>query len=103
MINMEALKVAADGWCDAVPFPHFYVDNFFEESVAEQLESEFPDFNCSSWHEYGNAIEIKKVCNNWNVFPPLTYQVFTYLNSQSFVSSLSELVFEDDILHPDFG
>lgn len=103
MINMEALKAAAYGWCDAVPFPHFYVDNFFEETVAEQLESEFPDFNCSIWHEYGNAIEIKKVCNNWNVFPPLTYQVFTYLNSQRFVSSLSELVFEDDILYPDFG
>jgi len=67
------------------------------------LEQEFPDFDDILWHEYRNAIEIKKVCNNWNVFPKLTYQVFSYLNSDAFVNTLSEILFDEKILYSDIG
>ncbi|XDZ70233.1 2OG-Fe(II) oxygenase [Alphaproteobacteria bacterium LSUCC0744] len=103
MINTDALKNAAEEWLEATPFPHFHVDNFFEPNIAEQLEAEMPDFNSDVWHEYGNAIEVKKVCNNWNAFPSLTYQVFAYLNSNDFVTFLGKTLFENDILSSDFG
>ena len=103
MIDVCAIEIAAEGWRDAEPFPYFIVDNFFEKDVAAQLEAEIPSFDSNIWHEYGNAIEIKKVCNNWNVFPPLTYRVFSYLNSEDFVSSLSKVLFSDNILHSDYG
>ena len=67
------------------------------------MEQEFPDFDDILWHEYRNAIEIKKVCNNSNVFPKLTYQVFSYLNSDAFVNTLSEILFDEKILYSDIG
>ena len=62
-----------------------------------------PDFDSDIWHEYGNAIEVKKFCNNWNAFPSLTYRAFSYLNSNDFVTFLGKTLFENDILSSDFG
>ena len=103
MINTDALKDAAAEWREAKPFPHFHVDDFFETNIAKQLEAEMPDFDSEIWHEYGNAIEVKKVCNNWNAFPSMTYRTFSYLNSNDFVSLLNRTLFKDDILSSDFG
>lgn len=61
MIDIDALKNAAAAWQEAKPFPHFHVDNFFELNIAEQLEADMPVFDSNVWHEYGNAIEVKKL------------------------------------------
>ena len=97
MIDIENLKNAAKNWNEKKPFPHFVVDGFFKNEVAHKLESEFPEFDNKIWHEYGNAIEIKKVCNNWNVFPELTYKVFSYLNSNEFVEIISSTLFAEEL------
>tara|TARA_B100000767_G_C19765037_1_gene537119 strand:+ start:1747 stop:2529 length:783 start_codon:yes stop_codon:yes gene_type:complete len=103
MINLDALKNAAEGWTENAPFPHLVVDNFFVDEVAEQLEKDFPDFDDNSWFEYGNALEVKKTCNSWNFFPKLTYQAFMHLNSQGFTSTLSNYLFDDIRLSSDGG
>ena len=101
MINLNA--EIAEGWSEKKPFPHLVIDDFFEFEVAMQLEKEFPDFDSDVWFKYANAIEKKKLCNNWNAFPESTYQVFSYLNSPSFVDLLSSLLFDSSILLPDVG
>jgi len=103
IINIDNIKSAAFEWRKNVPFPHFYVDNFFKNDVAKDLESEFPDFEDKTWYEYGNALEIKKLCNNWNAFPKLTYSVFSYLNSDEFLKPFSDILFGKEILFPDYG
>ena len=103
MINLAAIQSTPKNWEQAKPFPHFVIDNFFAEDVAKQLEDEFPDFESNIWHEYGNVIEIKKVCNNWDVFPRLTYKVFSYLNSDAFVKLLSKNLFGGMPLYSDAG
>jgi hypothetical protein len=85
----------------AGPFNHVVIDNFFEEDTAERLVEEFPEFDSDSWHEYLNPIEIKRTCNNWNVFPERTYQVFNYLCSREFTDEISKLT--GGKLHPDPG
>tara|TARA_B110000090_G_scaffold194323_1_gene229361 strand:+ start:1100 stop:1879 length:780 start_codon:yes stop_codon:yes gene_type:complete len=85
------------------PFDHCIIDNFFENSIALELEKQFPKFDSDIWHQYNNAIEVKKVCNNWNVFPKLTYQVFNYLNSDGFLHILNSAILKKHILHPDIG
>ena len=85
------------------PFDHCVIDNFFNKDIALKLEKEFPSFNSEAWHVYDNAIEVKKTCNNWNAFPPLTYQVFTFLNSQEFTSLLSRSLFDKKELFSDIG
>ncbi len=85
------------------PFDHCVIDNFFNKDIALKLEKEFPSFNSDAWHVYDNAIEVKKTCNNWNAFPPLTYQVFNFLNSQEFTSLLSRSLFDKKELYSDVG
>lgn len=74
----------------AAPFNHVVIDNFFKESVAEALAAEMLR-SAPGWHQYENAIEIKKTCNNWNEFPKQTYQVFSLLVSDPFVAFLREV------------
>jgi hypothetical protein len=103
MINLDSIKKASINWTNQAPFPHFIVDDFFEVDVAKKLEKEFPSFEDNVWHEYGNAIEVKKVCNNWNAFPSGTYEAFSYLNSPSFVEFLSKCLFGKSKLYCDSG
>jgi hypothetical protein len=102
-INLIRLREASENWLENKPFPHLVVDGFFGDELASLLESEFPSFESDVWYGYSNAIEVKKVCNNWNVFPPATYKVFEYLNSQSFVTKLSSLLLESKPLYSDYG
>ena len=103
MINENILQKQTHNWQNAKPFPHIIVDDFLDKDLAKKLEKEFPDFEEKIWHEYGNPLEVKKVCNNWNSFPKLTYQLFLYLNSQSFVNKLSTFLFNKKILYSDPG
>ena len=93
MINLETIKKVSTNWFENKPFPHFVVDDFFEIDIAKDLESEFPSFDDKVWHEYGNDLEVKKVCNNWNEFPKKTYEVFSYFNSIQMVDNLSAYAF----------
>jgi hypothetical protein len=85
----------------AAPFNHLIIDDFFEPKIADGLAREIPDFDSPIWAEYNNPIEIKKLCNRWDKFPPLTYSVLTHLNSPGFVDNLAVLVGEK--LFPDPG
>jgi hypothetical protein len=90
LINLEAFREAAKGFKDAAPYPNMFCDGFFKEEVAQALAEEFPDYESDLWHEYNNPIEVKKVQNDWNRFPPMTYKVFQTLNSPEFVEFLEE-------------
>ena len=103
LINLKAVMKESKGWREATPFPYFVVDDFLDNDVARKLEAEFPSFDDSVWHEYNNALEVKKVCNNWNVFPSLTYTVFSFLNSAEFTDNLSHILFGSHMLSSDAG
>ncbi len=101
-VNMKSLEAAAHEFSGAEPFDHAVIDDFFLPEVATALEAEFPDFDSDVWHQYRNAIEVKKTCNNWNAFPALTYKIFDYLNSDELIGRLSELLDISPLL-PDPG
>lgn len=103
MINQKSLLNALSSYGNEGPFDHCVIDNFFHRKVALQLENEFPNFNSDKWHKYNNAIEVKKVCNNWNVFPKVTYQAFSYLNSTDFLNLLRSVIFKNKKLYSDIG
>lgn len=84
-----------------LPFRHCVIDDFFNESIASSLENDFPEYGDSRWLYYKNAIEDKKVLNDWNCFPELTYKVFRQLISDEFISMLSAAV--GTHLYPDPG
>ena len=65
------------------------LDNFLPD--PDKVAAEFPDFYSDVWLEYNSPIEVKKTCNNWNVFGPETYKTFSWLLSQGFADYLGEL------------
>jgi 2-oxoglutarate-Fe(II)-dependent oxygenase superfamily protein len=92
LIDLQALASAATAYAAAKPFPHLVIDDFLPLALADALEAEFPPYESEAWHEYNNAIEVKRTCNNWNHFPPTTYAFFGQLNSAPFVEALSALL-----------
>ncbi len=103
MINWEGVKAQLGDYGKNPPFDHVVIDDFFTEEYAKRLSDEFPDFDSDVWHGYNNPIEIKRVCNNWNVFPENTYQLFSYLNSRAFLDFLSTNLLDGRTLFSDNG
>ena len=96
-INLNNLTDALRNFKSSKPFNHCIVENFFKTEVAKKLENEFPDFNSNIWHIYDNKLEDKKVCNDWNSFPEMTYKVFSYLNSTNFIDILDKKSLQDKL------
>ena len=74
------------------PFDYCVIDNFFPTKISNELCDRFPKYSSKIWHTYKNSIENKKTCNNWNLFDDLTYRVFCYLNSDTFVNLVSKKI-----------
>jgi len=73
MINKNILAKSLKNFYENKPINYCVIDNFFEKRIALKLEKEFPHFSSNIWHEYNNPLEIKKTCNQWNLFTPLIY------------------------------
>lgn len=91
MINTDALSEVLANFHGAKPFDHACIDGFFDESVARELEREFPDFESDAWHRYNNPLEVKRACNDWRAFGPTTYRALNFLNGSQFVQRLGLL------------
>ena len=91
MINTKALTTSLNNF-KKKPFDYCVIDNFFDVRVARELSRKFPKYNSQVWHSYKNKIENKKTCNNWNNFDELTYKVFCFLNSDTFVNLISKKI-----------
>ena len=102
IINIRNLKKNLKSFLNNKPFNHCVIDNFFELKIAKKLEKEFPNYESNIWQGYNNQIEVKKVCNNWNLFPNTTYKVVTYLNSEKFISILNAVISKKKF-YPDIG
>jgi Rps23 Pro-64 3,4-dihydroxylase Tpa1-like proline 4-hydroxylase len=75
----------------AEPFDHIVIDNFWKPEVAEQIYTEFLDYDSDQWNGvYRNALEDKKTCNSWDKFPAMTYRAFDFL-MYGFVPAIQQL------------
>ena len=101
IINIIQLSEASKTFHNSEPFNHCIVDSFISEDYLTSLSNEFLSYDSSKWFVYKNALEHKKALNDWNAFPPATYQLFSYLNSAEFVNYLSHLL--KIKLYPDHG
>lgn len=86
--------------CD--PFDHVVIDDFLDLGLATQLSLEFMDYSSDNWFNYNNPLEHKKTNNNWYLFPPLTYQYMSYLNSPEFIKRIEDITSINGLL-PDIG
>lgn len=102
-VNINNLNKSLKNFLENKPFNHCVIDNFFKPKFAKQLEKEFPNYESDIWQSYNNSIEVKKICNNWNLFPSETYKVLSYLNSNEFVAILENKISNKKKLYTDIG
>lgn len=86
------------------PFYHAVIDNFFEPQIAEEISSNFFDYDDPRWTAtYNNPLERKKACSHWDLFPAPIYNALFYLCSKPFADKhLLNLVSEKNIF-ADYG
>ena len=101
MIRFDNIEQSLQGFKNDFPFDHCVVDNFFDLQIAKGLESDFPKYEDNAWFEYNNPLEHKKALNDWNAYPPLTYQILMMLNSSQMIQLLEKYV--GFHLFPDMG
>lgn len=53
------------------------LDNFLPLPQATAIAAEFPPYDSPHWTIYDSPLENKRANNNWNSFPPATYQFFS--------------------------
>ena len=102
-LNWESIEKQIGDFGNKPPFDYVVIDNFFTFDFAKKLSNEFPAYDSETWHGYNNPIEVKKVCNNWNLFPPSTYATFAYLNSDEWLTFLSKKLSGGKKLYADSG
>jgi Rps23 Pro-64 3,4-dihydroxylase Tpa1-like proline 4-hydroxylase len=75
----------------ATPFPHFYVDDFFEPTLIDQVLSEFPAPGQIAWQKFDNNQEIKLASAEEASFGPITRLLLYHMNSITFLDFLSKI------------
>jgi hypothetical protein len=78
-----------DQYINAVPFPHVYIDNFFDPALVDQVLQEFPGPGQINWQKFNNSQEIKLASSAESAFGPSTRLLLYHLNSFTFLEFLS--------------
>lgn len=101
MINYKKIEIALKNFKNNKPFDYCVVDGFFENKIARSLENDFLDYDSKKWKGYDNPIEKKKLLNDWDAYPPLTYKILMMLNSSLMINLLKK--YTQCELFPDMG
>ena len=81
----------ASTYQQASPYPHAQFDNFLEDWAARQAMNAFPRVQDQGWIHYVHINEKKHGLNKMGLIPGFLQEVIRQLNSEDFVTALSEL------------
>lgn len=91
-LDLDALKVKVQ---NAPSFPHFCIENFLEESFANEVHDSFPSYSEAEklGKSFSTVNEKKKTqITDSNKFPPAIYRLYEILTSKDFVNMVSEMM-----------
>lgn len=77
------------------PFPHIFIDNFFEENFANELLENFPDLDSELWERTNDPKIEVKMRSKWNSefdIPEKIVDAIRIMNSAPFLHSLSRVL-----------
>ncbi len=92
-VEKLAAIVASDAkkFQQALPFPHFSVDNLFPEKLLEKVAEEFPEKSAEGWQKFDNPREKKLASKGDEALGPYTRALISNLNSGTFIHFLESL------------
>jgi Rps23 Pro-64 3,4-dihydroxylase Tpa1-like proline 4-hydroxylase len=98
----ELAKEYAQSYQKAHPFPHIYLDGFFDPEFLKSVLAEFPDVDkLKDKLHYTNPNEIKLATKGERAFGENTKKLVHFLNSEPFLEFLQELTGIEETLIPD--
>src|SRR5690606_13543515 len=75
----------------AKPFPHIYIDNFFDGPAVEAALAEFPGKDQIAWQQFNRPTEIKLASRDERTLGPAARKLIWEMNSQVFIEFLETL------------
>jgi Rps23 Pro-64 3,4-dihydroxylase Tpa1-like proline 4-hydroxylase len=91
-LDFDALKNACQ---NAPSFPHFCLDNFLEESFANEVHDSFPSYSEAEnlGKSFAAVNEKKKIqISDSKKFPPAIYKLHEILASKEFIEKVSDIM-----------
>lgn len=80
----------SQSYLNAKPFQHVVIDNLFAPEVLDSVIADFERVRHNK--SYGDSMTQKKhTCDDWNRFPPSTFEMVSFLNSGPFITFLREI------------
>lgn len=94
----DSIQTLRRAFKDAKPFEHVVIPNFFQEHVAIQIHTEFPDplDTTYDWKLYDNPIEKKYTLNIFEGLPVI-HNIFDRLQSAELVNAISRITGIDEL------
>jgi Rps23 Pro-64 3,4-dihydroxylase Tpa1-like proline 4-hydroxylase len=85
-------------YAGAKPFPHFYIDNFFDPEIMDAVLAEFPKPSEIKWQKFDSEKEIKLASAKEQSFGPMTRLLLYHMNSMTFLEFLSAVTGIDNLI-----
>jgi Rps23 Pro-64 3,4-dihydroxylase Tpa1-like proline 4-hydroxylase len=99
--NIDILKST---FINALPFEHIVIDDFLNETYADELYNLFPE-KFDNWHVYDNPIEVKYTYDNVNDFNDVNNEMknyFYYLASDEMIGIFRKLTGMHDLTYDEY-
>ena len=87
------------------PWSHGYSESFVDDEFAKKMNKEFPKWDSPIWDKWGKVFDTeygyKKMLADKSAMPPSIFSFIEQLESQEFISKVSEATGIDDLLIDD--
>ena len=87
------------------PWSHGYSETFVDDEFAKKMNKEFPKWDSPIWDRWGKVFDTeygyKKMLADKSAMPPSIFSFIEQLESQEFISKVSEATGIDDLLIDD--
>jgi 2-oxoglutarate-Fe(II)-dependent oxygenase superfamily protein len=95
---LDGVEQYAKQYSCAAPFPHLVVDDFFDESFAERLLSEFPPFDPALAMGDMGKVGPKAVNKKMRSISPFYNEFCDFLISNQFIETIERITGIDDLI-----
>ena len=86
------IEKESHNYSKAKPYPHIVIDDFFDDSLLNEILTSFPDLSqVKSSEQWKNQNEVKFGNSNYSSFPDKIKLFFDFLNSKNFLNFLQRI------------
>ena len=98
---VNEIEILKNKFLNAQPFEHIVIENFLNESYADELYDLFPT-NFDNWHKYENPIEVKYAFDDINSLDEKMKNFFYFLSSDKLIDIFRQITHIKDLTFDEY-